>query len=349
MPAIRIGLLGAGDIAERHLRGLEAAGGVTLVTVCDPVRDRAESLARRHSFERVAASEREVVAGGDIDLVLILTPHACHAGQAIEALCAGKHVICEKPMACRTADCDAMLDAARRSGRRLFVTHSLRAEFFFRVAAARLRSGALGRLTLASFRWFTDEITRLDDPAHWKGTIEVSGGGVLIDGGCHVADLGNAFLGRPRRVQALAGLLVASRPGLGEDTAVFSVEYESGALASVALSFVAGEGLRQDRFACGLDLDLFGTQGHIEAGYRIREASFRRWCREHRRGQADTEHVDDGRSSGSDLDRWLIEALRGEREPPLTALDARNAVAVVEAAYRSLQSGRSEEVEWQEA
>jgi predicted dehydrogenase len=346
---IGIAVLGAGDVAERHVKGLVAAGGVRLVSITDVVRARAEALASRYGFERVAPSAEAAFAARDVDLVVVLTPHDLHAPQATAALSAGKDVLCEKPMARTLAECDAMLAAARASGRRLFVTHSYRADFFYAQARARVDAGALGKLTLGAFRWFTDEIARLEDPAHWKGTRERSGGGVLIDGGCHVADLGNAYFGRARRVQALAGRLVARREGLGEDTAAFAVEYASGALATFTLSFVAGSAFRGRRFAAAVAVDLYGTQGHIESGLSVRDDDFRRYVREHRSGEPDRAFVPDGRGTLGDIDTALLRAMRGEAPAPVTALDARNAVAVVEAAYRSLASGRTEEVDWREA
>jgi predicted dehydrogenase len=243
-----------------------------------------------------------------------------------------------------------MLEAAARAGRRLLVTHSLRAEFFYRTVTRRLAAGAAGRLLAGSFRWFTDEQARLDDPGNWKGTRDRSGGGVLIDGGCHVADLGNAFFGRAARVQALGGKLVARKPEVAEDTAVFAVEYEGGALVSFLLSFTAGSAFRPPgAFAAGMTTELFGTAGHLEGGYLLRSGAWRRWVLEHRSGEPDVTHDDDGQSRPGDIDVALIRALRGEAPPPLTALDARNAVAVVEAAYQSLASGRAAEVDWRDA
>ena len=343
---IRIAILGAGEIAERHVEGLQRARGVRLVSVCDPLTERANALALAAGFDRVDADADDAIAADDIDLVLVLTPHDLHAPQVVAALEAGKHVVCEKPMGRTVAECDAMLEAAARTGRQLFVTHVLRTMFFFARAHERVDAGALGRLTLGSFRWYTDELSRLDDPAHWKGTRDISGGGVLIDGGCHVCDVGNWLFGPARRVQALADRLVATREAVSEDTAVFQVEYESGALASYSMSFVAGSGLRPRRFACGMDVDLYGTEGHIEGGYRFRDEEHRHYLTEHRGGEEDRVHPVDSAGVYGDIDVAIIEALRGERQTPVTPIEARNAVAVVEAAYRSLESGTSVDVDW---
>ncbi len=342
----RIGVLGAGEVAARHIEGLLAVDGAELEVVGDPVVARAEALAARFDARRTTSDADAILTDGDVDLVVVLTPHWLHTRQVIAALEAGKDVICEKPMATSVADCDAMIDAASTADRRLGITHALRSELFYEHALESCRDGRLGDLTLASFRWYTDEIERLDDPSHWKGTLDESGGGVLIDGGCHVADIANAFLGRAQRVCAFGGRLVSRRDGVGEDTAAFSVEYESGAIASFAISFVAGRALRQKRFACGLDMELWGTDGQIEGGYRMREESFRRYCREHRCGEPDRAWVDEGDRDEGHIDTQILQAFTSGAELPVTPIDARNAVAVVEAAYRSIETGTTQDVDW---
>src|SRR5690606_8929329 len=167
-----------------------------------------------------------------------------------------------------------------------------------------------------------------------------------IDGGCHVADIANVLLGPPHRVHAFGGKLVARRDAVAEDTAGFTIEHESGAISSVLLSFTAGSSLRgTGAFGCGLDVELWGTDGWIEGGYRIREGDFRRRCVERRAGEPDRAYVDDGTRKAGDIDYEIIRALRGEIPPPVTALDARNAGAVVEAAYRARARGAAGRVE----
>ncbi|HVR74102.1 MAG TPA: Gfo/Idh/MocA family oxidoreductase [Planctomycetota bacterium] len=350
MAEIRLGILGAGDVAHRHVEGLLRAGGVRLAGVAEPVEERRQSFQQAYGVRLAEADYRALLASSEIDTVLVLTPHFLHARMVLDALEAGKDVICEKPMAPTVGDCDRMIDSAHARGRKLFVTHSLREEFFFKTALRRLNAGALGKLLGASFCWYTDEAARLDTPGHWKGTTEKSGGGVLIDGGCHVADLANALLGRARRVHAFGGKLVARRAEVAEDTAVFSIEYETGALVSVFLGFTVGSSLRPTGgFAAGLSADLYGTEGHIDGGYVIRDADFRRWCVEHRPDEPDRHHYHDGRGRPGDIDLAIVRALEGKAPAPVTALDARNAVAVVQAAYESISSGRAVEVDWRGA
>jgi hypothetical protein len=94
--------------------------------------------------------------------------------------------------------------------------------------------------------------------------------------------------------------------------------------------------------------DIYGTGMHMEGGYLIRGGDVRRFAVEHRSGAADAFHADGGTSRPGDIDVAIIRALRGEAPPPLTALDARNAVAVVDAAYESLAAARAAEVDWRD-
>ena len=277
----------------------------------------------------------------------MLTPHDLHSEQTIAALEAGKDVFCEKPMALTIAECDAMLATAARSGQQLFVTHALRTTLVFERAWEQMSRGVLGRVTLGTFNWFTDELPRLEDPNHWKGTLDHSGGAALIDGGCHLSDLGNKLFGPARRVQAFAERLVVACENVGEDTAVFQVEYDSGTLASYALTFIAGSGMRPHDFACGIDIQLYGLQGHIEGGFRSRDGDRWQYCREHRTGKPD-QFQENRTSDFGEVDTLLLRALQGTIDPPVTAVEARNAVAVVEAAYRSIETGGAVEVDWLE-
>lgn len=350
MNPIRVGIVGAGDVVGRHVEGLVRSPGVRITAVAEPIESRRVALARAHGIEFAVADYRLLLAAKDVDVVLLLTPHNLHAAMTVEALQAGKHVVCEKPMAPSLVDCDRMLDTAQAMKRELYITHSLREDFFYKLTVERTRSGALGKLLGASFRWYTNETARLNDPTHWKGTKAGSGGGVLVDGGCHVSDLANAFFGRARRVTALASKLVAQRPEVAEDTAAFSIEYESGALVSVLLSFTAGSSLcPPGGFAAGVQTTVHGSVGSMEGGFCLRGADFRRFCTEYRSGEPDQQHHYDGKAAAGDIDFAIFRALAQQGPPPLTALDARNAVAVVEAAYESIDTGHTADVDWRDA
>ncbi|MEA2513323.1 MAG: myo-inositol 2-dehydrogenase / D-chiro-inositol 1-dehydrogenase [Thermomicrobiales bacterium] len=128
MRPLRVGVIGAGTIAlSAHLPAIaRLKGRVELVAIADVRAEVAERAAARYGAEAAYGDYRQLLDRTDIDLVDICTPEFLHAEQTIAAAAAGKHVLCEKPMAATVAEADAMLDACRRAGVRLMIAHSRR-------------------------------------------------------------------------------------------------------------------------------------------------------------------------------------------------------------------------------
>lgn len=139
---LRVAVAGAGYVAGHHLAALAATGFVDLVGICDPNLGAARDLAARYRIPLVAASLAGL-AEAQPQAVHVLTPPATHAALAMEALAMGCHVLVEKPMADSVADCEAMIDAARRHGRILGVNHS---DLFDPVVEQALQAVAGGRI-----------------------------------------------------------------------------------------------------------------------------------------------------------------------------------------------------------
>jgi len=128
---LRVGVVGAGNIFERgYVPALRATDAVRVTAICDLDPGRAAAGAALLGSARVAASDAELFAFEDLDAVFILTPTHTHADLAVAALEAGRHVLCEKPMARSAADARRMAAAAERTGRRLMIGHARRFERF---------------------------------------------------------------------------------------------------------------------------------------------------------------------------------------------------------------------------
>lgn len=224
---LRVGVVGTGFIGETHVAAWAAEGIRTVVHDVDA--GRAAALAERNGG-RVAESLDELL--GAVDVVDVCTPTHLHAGVAIAAARAGRHVICEKPMARTLTDAEAMLAAAREAGVRLFVAHVLR--FFPEYIAARaaVRDGAIGdpavlRLTRASFRprqpaghWFFD---------HAKS------GGIILDLMIHDLDYARWIAGEVAAVHCRSASV--AQPEAGVDHAVAILTHRSGAISHVSASW----------------------------------------------------------------------------------------------------------------
>jgi predicted dehydrogenase len=173
---------------------------------------------------RVHTSFEEAIAQPDIDAVYVATPVVMHAPQSIAALRAGKHVLCEKPVAMNYREAVSMVEAAGQSGRTLGIAYYRRMYPKVRRAKELIEEGAIGRPVFAECNchsWFQDEDGRrswLLDPA-W------SGGGPLLDIASHRIDLYNFLFGRPLRVTGQVSNVV--HPPKVEDSATVMIEYES--------------------------------------------------------------------------------------------------------------------------
>ena len=207
---IRIGMIGAGGIGRVQAEAVKAAGG-RIVGVVDADPGRAENLANTHSADYAGNSVKKLVAIDEIDAVIIGTPNVYHASYTIAALRAGKHVFCEKPMATSATDCRAMIRAAKKARRILTVGYTRRFMPATEMVKAKVDAGELGTIYYAESKWFR----RRGIPGYggWFTTRRLSGGGPLIDLGCHMLDLVLWFLDHPRptRVFATAGCHLANK------------------------------------------------------------------------------------------------------------------------------------------
>jgi UDP-N-acetyl-2-amino-2-deoxyglucuronate dehydrogenase len=116
---LRFAIVGCGRIAQRHTEHI--AGKGKLVAVCDIVTEKADILASAHQTKAWYGIEEMLANEKNIDVVVICTPNGLHAQHSIQSLQAGFHVLCEKPMAINTSDCKAMIAAAGKAGKQLFI------------------------------------------------------------------------------------------------------------------------------------------------------------------------------------------------------------------------------------
>ena len=119
MEKLRIGIIGCGGIANgKHMPSLKELNDVEMVAFCDLILERAEQAAKEYGTQdaKVYTDYKELLADPTIDVVHVLTPNRSHSFITVDALEAGKHVMCEKPMAINSAEAKKMLDAAKRTG-----------------------------------------------------------------------------------------------------------------------------------------------------------------------------------------------------------------------------------------
>jgi Predicted dehydrogenases and related proteins len=187
---LRIGIIGCGGIAnQKHFPGLKANADLCeMVAFCDIIPERAEKAAKEHGIKgaKVFTDYKELLNEKDIDVVHVLTPNVSHCPITVDAFAAGKHVMCEKPMAATTADAQKMLDAWKKSGRLFTIGYQNRFRPEIQTLKKACVSGDLGEIYFAK----AHAIRRCAVPT-WGvfPNKALQGGGPLIDIGTHALDL----------------------------------------------------------------------------------------------------------------------------------------------------------------
>ena len=336
-------VIGGGWVSQcSYLDFFHASDDTPLVAVADPSPAIQEHLQKTYAGTTIVSDYREVLEDDALQLVVVSTPHNLHHAMVTDALKAGKHVICEKPIAISVSEADGMIECAKECGKRLFVGLNMRYDPRNRMILDAIQGEALGRVYLGRVSYMGYEVKRFADPKNWKGELERAGGGVLLDGGYHVVDLLNMLFGPAKSVQAMGGRLVIETEGKGEDNLMLQVEFESGVVASLFASFTVRNVGCDDEPTLGLQLDLFGTKGSLYTSYDspTRRSEFKVVTHE------GAEPRDPATLTVPEIKQNFLDSIRTGSDTLVTALDARNALAVVEAAYTSMRSGGAVAVDW---
>jgi predicted dehydrogenase len=245
---LRWGILGTGNIANQFTIGLHTCERGVAVAVGSRNRPTAHEFAARHHISRAYGSYEELVADREIDAIYISLPNSLHAPWTIKALEAGKHVLCEKPLAMDAAEAQRMFDAARKAGKLLVEAFMYRSHPLTLAIVEAVKSGQIGQLRLirTSFCYRTRKI---------EGNVRFVpslGGGGLMDIGCYCINFARLFAGaEPSAVHAVA----AFHPSGVDELAAGTLTFPSG----IVSTFACGMSVQADNTAY-----LCGSEGYIE-------------------------------------------------------------------------------------
>ncbi len=253
---IRFGLIGCGRIAQRHAEHISKKGH--LVAVCDVVTEKADKLAAMYSSKAYYSIEELLKNEGSIDVLSICTPNGLHASHAINALNAGFHVLCEKPMALTVNDCGEMIKAAERSNKRLFAIKQNRFNPPVEAVKKAMDENRLGKIHNVQLSCFWN---RNADYYHnsWKGTLKLDGG-TLYTQFSHFIDLLYWMIGDVRQVKALMANFAHQGVIEFEDTGVVILEFYNGAIGTINYT-VNSYGKNMEG-----SLTIFGEKGTVKIG-----------------------------------------------------------------------------------
>ncbi len=245
MSKLKVGVIGVGGIAGVHMPGWAESPHAEVIVGADLSLDAAEAWAKKWDIPKVTTHSADLINNPDIDIIDICTPNMYHTGLTVAALEAGKHVICEKPLAPTPEDIQRMIDARDKSGKMLMTAQHFRFSGRSKALKAEIDAGVLGEIYHAR-SWM---LRRVAIPTRLGFLLKQhSGGGATIDIGVHILDLTLWFMGNPKpvSVSGVARKVLAENPkafGLWDNNALVPAEMDVEELAVAFVRFENGASL----------------------------------------------------------------------------------------------------------
>jgi len=342
------GVIGAGGIADRRTipEGIMPSKRCELVALMDTDVERLRVVAAKYGLPWAAHELRELLSRDDVEAVYIATPVFVHAEQAIAAAEAGKHILCEKPLAITAADCRRVAAAARANGVTLAVGYMMRFHALHQRLKQMVDAGDLGQpvLARANFTCWYPEI-----PGAWRQDPQKGGGGALPDLATHCIDLLRMLLGEAKSVCAYADTITFSYPV--DDIATMMLKFESGAQGMIEACFNVPDAASQ------YILEVYGTKGSVIADHTLGQASaggtMTAYLPDQPGGYDPAQPGAPGVAQKVDVApanmyqaevEHLLDCIEHDREPTNSGAAATRVQEIVEAAYESSRTGRRQEV-----
>lgn len=352
---LKVGVIGCGGIANgKHLPALSKNNQVEIVAFCDIVEERAAQAKKQYGIEQasVYTDYHALLQDSSIDVIHVCTPNDSHAPISIAALDAGKHVMCEKPMAKTTEEAKAMIEAAERSGKKLSIGYQNRFRSDSQYLKTVCEAGDLGEIYYAK----AHAIRRRAVPV-WGVFLdeEKQGGGPLIDIGTHALDLTLWMMDNyePASVTGSVFHKLSSKENAAnawgswdpakftvEDSAVGFIKMKNGATISLESSWALNS-LDIDEAKC----TLCGTEGgaDMKDGLRINgEENSRLYVKKIELNAGGVAFYDGGQMSESDLEcaTW-INSIIEDKELVVKPQQALVVTQILEAIYESARTGQT--------
>ena len=197
---VRIAIISASSMAHQHMASIAKDPKLDFAAICDIDREKLEKAGEEYGVTDLYTDYKEMLKDDTIDAVVVCTPDQLHREMTINALESGKHVLCEKPMALSLDDCLAMMEAEKRTGKKLMVGQICRYTPGFIAAKKLVDEGAIGDLFFVESEYAHD-YSKIGGAGNWRRTPERHG---FLGGGCHAVDLLRWIAGNPTEVFAYA-------------------------------------------------------------------------------------------------------------------------------------------------
>ena len=333
---VKIGFIGSGFITDIHEYSFRNfVPDAEIVAVASPTPGNAAGFAKEHGIPHAFTDYHDLLDMKEIDMVTIAVPNDLHAQIAVDAANKGKHVICEKPLCLTLEEADWMIDTCKKQGVILFYAEELLFAPKYVRAKQLVEEGALGDVYL--FKAWEEHF---GPHMPWFWDVRRSGGGVLLDMGCHSIEFGRWIYGKQKVksvTTAMIGTFAHQDKTQGEDHAIVLVEYEGGGFALAEDSWAKPGGM-DDR------AEIYGTQGNTRAdllrgnslltysnlgyGYAVEKASTTK-------GWTFTMYEEIWNYGFPQEMNHFVNCVLGKETPIETGEDGREVLKIIYAAYQS--------------
>ena len=337
---VKVGLIGSGFIADIHAHAFKQfVPNAEVVAVASPTPGKAARFAKERGIPNAFENYHDLLAMKEIDMVTLGVPNYLHCQVTLDAARAGKHVVCEKPL-CRTLEeADQMIETCRKQGVLLMYAEELLFAPKYVRAKQLVDEGALGEPFLVK-QW--EEHYGPHEPWFWD--VNRSGGGVLLDMGCHSIEYARWVFGRPKvkSVSATLGTYVHGDKTQGEDHSIVVVEYEGGKIGVAENSWAKPGGV-DDR------CEIYGSKGNTRADL-LRGSSLLTYSNVGYGYAVEKAETTTGWTFTMFEEAWnygfpqemqhFVNCVLGKEEPIETGEDGREVLKIIYAAYQSAREGR---------
>ena len=343
MEQVKFGIIGCGNAATFHALGIkkDPNPNMRFVAAFDINERSVNRLSKRNKL--TPYTDLDKFLESDLDAVLVTVPHFLHEKMVKAVAGAGKHVLCEKPMAPTLEECDSMIAATKKAGVKFMIAENHRflpAHIYLKKL---LEKDFIGDVFLGyTYEGAYCTPDEFMDPNRWNFTYDKGGGGAVADQGVHKFTMLNWLLGEVESAQCWCSKTLDSPPSKGEDTAIILLRYKSGAMVSVSLSSVTGHPLNNST-------ELQGTKGTIYENHSWENPLkiFSSHPEAEKKGEfySPSEIIEHGEYpayytiSAREEDRYFASCILENKEPEFTPEQAKGGIAVVLLAYLSAKNG----------
>jgi Predicted dehydrogenases and related proteins len=214
---LNVGVISCSGMAKNHMLAVKSNNSAWLAAVCDIDEVKAKAAAQEYNVNKVYVNYHDLLDQPEIDAVIICTPDQLHREMVLASLKAGKHVLCEKPMALTIEDCQDIVEAGRNSDRKLMVGQICRYTPGFKLAKELIDKGEIGELFYVESEYAHD-YSKIIGPGHWRNDPLRH---AFLGGGCHAVDLLRWIAGNPYEITAYSNKKVLK--GLPTDDCTIAI------------------------------------------------------------------------------------------------------------------------------